>query len=205
MRAVIRAFVRFLVVALVAGAALTLYVVRQGVGARGEPGAIETFLARNLRKLAIERHAGERRNPVPLTEESLAVGRAHFADHCAVCHANDGSGETEMGRGLWPKAPDMRQAGTQSLSDGELFYIIENGVRMTGMPAWGTGTPEGEEASWQLVHFIRHLPAIAPEEIEAMERMNPKSAEQWREETEIEAFLAGGDVPPPPAPPQHKH
>ena len=62
----------------------------------------------------------------------IAEGRDHFADHCATCHANDGSGNTEMGRGLYPKAPDMRLPATQNLSDAELFYIIENGVRLTG-------------------------------------------------------------------------
>ena len=67
-------------------------------------------------------------------------GRAHFADHCASCHGNDGRGNTEMGRNLYPKAPDMRQSGTQHLSDGELYWIIENGVRLTGMPAWGDGS-----------------------------------------------------------------
>lgn len=202
MRELIRTFLLLLLVVLVAGAGLAVYVVRQGVSARGEPGAIEAFLARSLRKFAVERHARGLRNPIQSTEEALVAGRDHFADHCAVCHANDGSGATEMGRGLWPKAPDMREPATQDLSDGELFYIIENGVRMTGMPAWGTGTPEGEEASWQLVHFIRRLPAITPEEVAAMEQMNPKSAEQWREEAEIEEFLAGGGEP---APAPHKH
>src|SRR5215204_5096493 len=83
---------------------------------------------------------------------------AHFADHCAVCHGNDGRGDTEMGRGLYPKAPDMRLDATQQLSDGELFYIIEHGIRFTGMPGWRTGTTAGEESSWHLVRFIRHLP-----------------------------------------------
>ena len=83
--------------------------------------------------------------------------------------------------------------------------MIKNGVRLTGMPAWGTGTPEGQEASWQLVHFIRHLPTITPEEVADMEKLNPKSAGQWREEAEIEAFLAGGEPRPEPAQTQHQH
>ena len=92
---------------------------------------------------------------MPASPESVKKGLEHFADHCAMCHANDGSGAAEMGRGLYPRVPDMRLPATQSLTDGELFYIIENGVRLTGMPAWGTGTPEGEEATWHLVRFIR--------------------------------------------------
>jgi mono/diheme cytochrome c family protein len=89
----------------------------------------------------------------------------------------------------------MRARGTQELTDGELFYIIENGVRLTGMPAWGgAGKPE---ESWKLVHFIRHLPRISPEELAEMERMNPRSAEAWQELQEEEEFLRGGDEEKP--------
>ena len=80
-----------------------------------------------------------------------------------------------MGRGLYPRAPDLRMAATQTLVDHELFYIIKNGIRLTGMPGWGTGTKAGEEESWRLVRFIRHLPKITPEAIAQMEGLNPKS------------------------------
>jgi hypothetical protein len=98
----------------------------------------------------------------------------------------------------------MRAAATQSLTDGELFSIIEHGIRLTGMPGWGNGTPEGERDSWGLVHFIRRLPKLTEADIARMEALNPKTAEQWREEEEARRFLAGEDVKPsPPAP--HKH
>ena len=119
----------------------------------------------------------------------LAAGLAHFADHCATCHANDGSGQTAIGRKLYPRAPDMRGPATQRLTDGELFYIIENGVRLTGMPAWGgPGTAEG---SWHLVHFIRHLPKLTAEEKAQMEALNPKSPDEWRALQDEDAFLRG--------------
>ena len=87
----------------------------------------------------------------------------------------------------------MRLPATQNLSDGELFYIIENGVRLTGMPAWGgAGKPE---ESWKLVHFIRHLPDLGPEEKAEMEKLNPRSLGEWREIEEEEEFLRGGDPP----------
>jgi len=176
---------------------------KHGVSARKAPWAVEAFVARRLRHLSIPRAAGKMKNPVPLTAEVLAGGMAHFADHCAACHANEGSGGTEMGRGLYPKVPDMRLAGTQDLSDGELFYIIENGVRFTGMPAWGTGDREHEQASWHLVHFIRHLPRLTVEEVGEMERMNPRSPGELREEMKEERFLQGEEVSEPP--PTHKH
>jgi mono/diheme cytochrome c family protein len=99
----------------------------------------------------------------------------HFARYCAMCHANDGSGVNAPIAGVFPPAPDLRSETTQGLTDGEIFYIIENGVRFTAMPAFGTGTPDpkGEELAWQLVHFIRHLPQITPDEIGRMKERNP--------------------------------
>lgn len=193
------------VLAVVAGVGGLVYLLRAGVSARPQPGTIETFVAGTLRNFAVRWHAQHFENPVPKTDEGLAEGRAHFADHCASCHANDGSGNTEMGRGLYPRAPDMRLPATQDLADHQLFYIIENGIRLTGMPAWGTGTRESEDASWQLVHFIRHLPNVTAAEIEDMEAMNPRAPAEIRQQMEQERFLQG-DEPTTAEPPQrHGH
>jgi hypothetical protein len=93
---------------------------------------------------------------------------------------------------MYPKAPDMTLAATQSLSDGELFAIIENGVRLTGMPGFGNGTAASAAGSWGLVHFIRHLPKLTPAEVAEMEKLNPKSPAEWQQMKEEEAFLGGG-------------
>jgi len=111
-----------------------------------------------------------------------------LADHCAICHGNDGSGQTELGKNSYPKAPDMREAATRSLSDGELFYAIRNGVRLTALPAWGSGTAEDDQDSWKVVHFVRHLPKITKDEVREMEKMNPKSQADKSEEDEEEQF-----------------
>ena len=134
--------------AFVAAAAVVIYIRTTGLDSRVQPGSFETGVARLARRLAVPDDVKSRRNPVALTPDVLAEGLAHFADHCATCHGEDGAGNTEMGRGLYPKAPDMRQASTQSLTDGELFHVIEHGIRFTGMPAWRTGTASGEDASW---------------------------------------------------------
>lgn len=204
MKAFVRALVLLVLVVAIVGGALAYSIARRGLGTRTEPSAAEVFLARIMRRLATPADVRPSSNPVQPTEEVLAEGLAHYADHCAACHANNGSGDTEIGRGLYPRAPDMRTGGTQELTDGELFSIIENGIRLTGMPAWGNGTPEGERASWALVHFIRRLPKLTEEEISQMEALNPKTSEQWRQEEEARQFLAGEDTrPTPPAP--HKH
>lgn len=178
MKPVVKAFLILVILLIVAGVGVVAYVATTGMSARDEPGAIETFLARNLRNLAIARRARQFENPVERAPEVIAAGRAHFADHCAVCHANNGSGDTDFGRGMWPKPPDLRRETTQKLSDGELFYIIEHGIRFSGMPGFGNGTGYGEKASWHLVHFVRHLPDISEAELAEMAGMNPRPAER---------------------------
>jgi mono/diheme cytochrome c family protein len=162
----------------------------RGFSARDQPTAIERYAARQARDMAMPAEARDTPNPVVNSPEVLAQARAHWADHCATCHANDGSGQTEMGPHMYPPAPDMRQRDTQRLTDGELFFIIENGVRLTGMPSWG-GSHHGQEDSWKLVHFIRHLSALSKEEIRQMEKLNPKSPADLEEERQEEEFLRG--------------
>lgn len=178
------------------------YLKATGLSARPTPGEIETRAARAARRLAVPRAVRNMVNPMASNADAIAEGRAHFADHCAACHANDGSGDTEMGRGMFPKAPDMRTV-SQELTDGELFYVIEEGIRFTGMSAWGTGTQAGEDQSWRLVHFIRHMPQMTPEEIEEMKALNPRPPAEIRQEIEAEQFLRGEDPAPSPAPPSH--
>ena len=164
-----------------------------GVSARTAPSRMETMIAREVRHIAIPREFTKVQNPVPGSPESIHEGMMHFADHCAVCHDNDGRGETMFGRGLYPKPPDLRREDTQKLSDGEMFWIIENGVRFTGMPAFG-GEIGSQEDSWKLVRFIRHLPRLTEEERVEMERYNPKGPEDLEEEQEENDFLRGAPI-----------
>jgi mono/diheme cytochrome c family protein len=162
-----------------------------GFSARAKPSEAERLLARRARTLALPASATKRTNPVPDSAEVLTEARAHWADHCAACHSNNGSGDADMGKHMYPPAPDMRQADTQNLTDGELFYIIQNGIRLSGMPSWGSGTGHDEQDSWKLVRFIRHLPKFTAEEEREMEALNPKSPEELKEEQEEREFLNG--------------
>lgn len=190
-------------IVLVGGLAGATVFLSGGIAATSEPSRLEAVAARKLRSWLIPASAREQGNPIPVSQRVLASGRAHFADHCASCHGNDGRGDTPLGRGLYPRAPDMRLPATQELTDGELFYIIENGVRLTGMPGWGGGG--NPEASWHLVHFIRHLPSLTRAEIGEMEALNPRSPDEWRAAEDDEKFLSGEDPPPPPASKSHPH
>lgn len=170
----------------------------QGVSSRLPPPAIETKMARAARHLLIPQAARTSTNPVERSEEVLTRARRHFADHCASCHGNDGRGQTGMGRNLYPRAPDMTAKQTQELSDGELFWIIENGVKLTGMPAWGSDS-EAAGQSWALVHFIRQLSALTAQDLEGMKKYNPLSVSEMEEMHEESDFL-DNSAPPPPSP-----
>jgi mono/diheme cytochrome c family protein len=191
----LRALLFLLVVFVLVGAGIGFSIARRGLSVHGEPSRVEQLVAHTMRSWATPRTVRERLNPVPPSEAVFDQALEHFADHCATCHANDGSGDTTVGRGLYPRVPDMRTVRTQSLADGELFWIIEHGIRMTGMPGWGNGTPESERESWGLVHFIRRLPRLTPEDLERMDGLNPKTPAALRAEEEARRFLAGGPSP----------
>ena len=180
-----------LIVLVVLAVAGWLWITRMsgGFSARAQPSAFEVFAARTARGLAIPAAATDQKNPFSANPQTLADARAHFADHCAICHANNGSGQTAIGQNLYPKAPDLRLPATQELTDGQLYYIIHNGIRLTGMPAWGTD--EKDDDSWKLVTFIRHLPQLTSEEEDEMKALNPKTPEELKEEQEEEQFLNG--------------
>lgn len=176
-----------------------LALLRGGISARPDPSAMEVAVARRVRHLAIPESFKAMENPVRSSDDVLRQARAHFADHCASCHGNDGKGMTLLGRSFYPRAPDLTAPTTQDLPDGELFYIIEHGVRFTAMPGFGaSGRPE---ESWKLVQFIRHLPKLTDAELREMGRLNPRSPGEWREQLEEDEFLGESS----PGPMEHGH
>jgi mono/diheme cytochrome c family protein len=175
MRSLLRLTVAAVVLLALAAAAGVAYVRQTGLRGQPQPGDMETRVARSIRSLAVPSGVKAMRMPA-MSEDTLWAGMEHYARYCALCHANNGGGEkTPIGGGLYPKPPDLRAAATQQLTDGELYYIIDNGVRFTGMPAFGTGNPgaTGDEGIWRLVQFVRRLPKITPDELSQMEGMNP--------------------------------
>ena len=189
-----------LAVALAIAASVAYWYVQRAApfSARAEPTRLESAVALRLRHLSIPAAERAKANPLPANAENLHEGLEHFADHCAVCHGNSGAGDTPIARGLYPKPPVLRDARTQSLSDGEIFSIIQNGVRFTGMPAFGgTGAEHGEEDSWRLVQFIRHLPKITDKELAEMEKLNPRAPAEAPDEQPTD--------PKAPAPHTHTH
>jgi cytochrome c553 len=165
-------------------------VTQRGFSTRTEPSAVEAWLARHVRSSSVPKSYRHMRNPVDCTNQVVAEARAHWADHCAACHANNGNGDSMLGRTMYPRPPDMRQAATQRQSDGELYYTIDNGVRFTGMPAFGE-PGERDTDTWKLVCFVRHLPHLPADEERQMKKLNPKTPEEIEEERQEEEFLNG--------------
>jgi predicted CXXCH cytochrome family protein len=159
-----KVFLFALLMVAICGAVGTAILIRRGFRATSDPSSFETVLARAVRNLSIPRRAHNARNPWQPTPEALQEGREHFVARCAICHGNDGRGRTPMGRSLYPRVPDLLSVQTQSLTDGEIHYIIENGVQLTGMPARNNPHEELEDDSWKLVLFIRALRPLNAEE-----------------------------------------
>src|SRR5260370_1559854 len=164
--------------------------IHRGFSTRAAPSSAESSLAMAMRDMAIPLRYKAIKNPITVTPEVIHEGMAHWADHCTACHANNGSGDTMYGKTMYPRPPDMRQKDTQEMSDGELYYTIKNGVRLSGMPAFGD-PGDHDVDSWKLVAFIRHLPQLTDAEETEMQRLNPTSPDEIREEKEEKDFLKG--------------
>ena len=177
-------------VAMVCAGAAAGAIVAGGFSARNRPGKLEARLAGWALRASVPQEQRALEAPIAPLPEYLVEAREHYADHCAGCHGNNGSGETMLGRGLNPAPPDLRLDATQRKTDGELYGIIQNGVRLSGMP--GFGNPgNGDLETWKLVFFLRHLPALTAEEEVEMENANPITPAELKERQAEDAFLNG--------------
>ena len=177
-----RTIIFIVILAIVAG--LVIWLLRWmsgGFSAREQPSALEAFLARTSLSLSMPSNAREAKNPFTANHDVLRGARNRYEDNCALCHANDGSGLTDVGKNLYPKPPDLRGKRVQNLTDGELYYIIHNGIRLTGMPAWGK--PRNDSESWKYVLFIRELPKLTDSAIQQMNDANPEGESRGTEST----------------------
>jgi len=130
--------------------------------ARPEPAGAEVTVATWLLRHSVPAGAKDQKNPLGADPADLAAGQALFQKNCEICHAHDGGGQTQIGGREFPRTPVLATL-LPSLTDGEVFYHVRNGIRNTGMPSWGF--PDRE--LWQLVLFMRNLPKTAPMEIDA--------------------------------------
>src|SRR5256714_9746685 len=96
-------------------------------------------------------------NPVPDVEASINEGKEHFGHHCQICHGLDGQNTgVPFAQQMSPPVADLKSKDIQDYTDGQLHWIIVNGINPSGMPAW-KGILE-EDEMWKIVRYIRHLP-----------------------------------------------
>jgi mono/diheme cytochrome c family protein len=176
MRFLRHAIVTIIVLALVICMMAYLRVRNGGLSADAQPGAIERVIAMRLVRLSLPAGADRETNPFAADANAWRTAVDHYQDHCATCHGEDGRGNTDVGENMYPKVPDLADARIQGLSDGTLFYIIQNGVRWTGMPAWKR--EHSAEETWGLVSLIRKLPSLTPQEREAFRKSETGEAEK---------------------------
>ncbi|MGE5412753.1 MAG: c-type cytochrome [Syntrophomonadaceae bacterium] len=136
------------------------------VAASVPPGALEKRLAGFARDRSVAHRASSTPNPLGKDPAALRDGGEHYKEMCVTCHGAPGVDSSEIGEGLNPPAPDLTLARIQARSDGELFWIVQNGIRMSGMPAFGPTHKDRE--IWAIVAFLRHLPSLSPEEEKAL-------------------------------------
>jgi predicted CXXCH cytochrome family protein len=140
-------------------------IIRRGFSAADQPSDLERVMARAVRNIGIPSRTRNEKNPLSATPGILAESREDFANRCANCHGDNGTGPSNIGQNLYPKAPDLRKPATQHLTDGQIHYIIKNGVRLTGMPAWGNPHIEQDDTdAWKLVLFVRSIAGLTPPE-----------------------------------------
>jgi mono/diheme cytochrome c family protein len=134
------------------------------MGADAKPGLIERTLAPWALDRSVDQHAPAEKNPYTGNAPAIAIGLDHYRENCLMCHGAPEAKASELSRGLNPQAPSL--AKESDTPDGELFWIVKHGLRMTPMPAFGP--THTDEEIWKIVAFIRHLPELSPQEREAL-------------------------------------
>lgn len=126
--------------------------------AHKQPTRVETVLANVAKDVVIPIEAENLKNPLPDDPGVIQQGQQVFTQNCALCHGVDGHAATELGRAMYPPAMDMTSPHVQHWTDAELFWIIQNGVRLTGMPSWKSILSEKD--TWALCTFIHNLTKV---------------------------------------------
>ncbi len=185
MKVIVGIFIGWVLVAGVLG--VVCWTGAYDVAATNPPGRMEKKLAAFTLNRAIQKRAPVRTNPFAKPED-VRFGLAHYKENCLDCHGAPGVEESEFGQGLNPPAPDLTLPSIQRMRDGEIFWVVSHGIRMTGMPAFSPTHKEDE--IWKIVAFVRHLPELSKEDQQALkagheeEEHHREGAEAGQPETE---------------------
>ena len=163
------------------------------IGADVKPGLIERTLAPWARDRSVERRALKGANPRGGDPAAITLGFGHYRENCIICHGAPGVPGAELSKGLNPSAPSLGK-GEKDTPDGELFWFIKHGVRMTPMPAWGP--THSDEEIWAIAAFIRHLPDLSAQERDALRSATEEDTQHHAGETKAPAEKAASPIQP---------
>lgn len=163
-----------LLVLLLAAAAVFVYSGAYNVSAISRESNWLAWLLRTAREQSVHRNA-EGIIPPPLSNPELVrLGFRHYDEMCVICHGAPGIAPGEAHDGLNPKPPHLDQAA-KAMSPAELFWVVKNGIKMTGMPAWGP--THSDELIWAMVAFVRQLPEMNAAQYLALRKQAENSHE----------------------------
>jgi mono/diheme cytochrome c family protein len=180
---------RWLIVTLAAGALLIAVVAAVLVHmgsfdvAADKPHSQPVFwLMNTVRERSVAIRAADITVPGDLADaKRIASGAAQYDEMCSLCHLAPGMKRTEISRGLYPRAPELRRKS--SLTPAEQFWVVKHGLKMTGMPAWGV--THNDEQLWDVVAFLRKLPELTAEQYQALVKSAPKTHDEMMQEMEM--------------------
>jgi mono/diheme cytochrome c family protein len=142
--------------------------------ADAKPPALEKWAARKSLHATIAREAPKTPNPVALNDENLAAGVKLYAANCAVCHGASDAAASNIAKGLYQHAPQLAKHGVTDDEEGETYWKIDHGIRMTGMPAYRENL--GETQMWQITLFLKHMDELTPGALKAWKAVPSQAA-----------------------------
>ena len=194
-----RAATRWLIVTLAAGALLIAVVAAVLVHmgsfdvAADKPHSQPVFwLMNTVRERSVAIRSADITVPGDLAEaKRIASGAAQYDEMCSLCHLAPGMKRTEISRGLYPRAPELRRKS--ELTPAEQFWVVKHGLKMTGMPAWGV--THDDELLWDVVAFLRKLPDLTADQYQTLVKSAPKSHDEMMHEMKMDDGQDHDDQP----------
>ena len=153
------------IILVIVGFFIFVYTGKYDVAATKPHTTLVKFIMNTATEQSIRSHAAGITVPSLDGESMIKTGFDHYNEMCVGCHGAPGVKPSETAKGLYPKPPDLADV-IEELSPGELYWITKNGIKMTGMPAFGP--THSEDELWSIVAFLRRLPDLTPEEYKAM-------------------------------------
>jgi len=128
--------------------------------ADGKPPAVEKWMARTSLHAALKREAPQTANPAAFNDQNLIAGIKFYAVNCAVCHGASDGMASHIAKGLYQHAPQLAKHGVEDDPEGETFWLVKHGIRLTGMPSFGSALTD--EEIWQITLFLKHMDSLTP-------------------------------------------